>query len=418
MLPWLRRRSVAPVPDEVKSLAEPEVVIPEPVEAKSLTAPPDKDWIILSGGTRPGTFAVSTADALKVPAVAAAVRVIAEGVAALDRRIVRVEDGREVDAPEHPIARLLRDEWNDWASPFEGVRDLITAALCKDFGGLGWINRVDGEVREIIPYQTLAVQFDADTSEPTYRLGGRIIPASEVIHIRGPYDRCPMTLARETIGVAAIMADRAGKLFKNAARPGGWIGFKEDLDKEAFDLMKQSWEDTHAAPEGSGKTAILYNGAEYHAVQFNSVDSQFLELKKEQIVEIGRAFGVPPGMLYEMDRQTWANMEQASKEWLVNTLEAWCQVTEAALSRSLLTPAERRNHRIVIDRDDLTRADIGARATAYSQLIASRVINPNQARKWEGLDPYPEGNEYMNPHITTATKTTGPARHDPPEEPA
>lgn len=67
-------------------------------------------------------------------------------------------------------------------------------------------------------------------------------------------------------------------------------------------------------------------------------------------------------------------------EFLTYSLEPWLLALEGALRRALFTPEERRTHRIVFDRDDLTRADLGARATAYSSLIASRVLNPNEAR--------------------------------------
>lgn len=382
-------------------------------ERKSLSAPTDDELRIFTGGYLPGALAISAGDALKVPAVQLSIKLIAEGVAALDRRIVRIDGDREIDAPEHPASRLLSDRWNEWQSAYEGVRDLIAAALCNDAGGMAWCNRVGDQLREIIIYRSsLTVQHDTDTGEPKYTLGTAPVSARDVVHIRSAFSRAPLTLARESIGIAATMADRSGKLFQNASRPAGWIEFEEDLDEPAFTRMKTSWKEAHGSPENSGKTAILYNKGKFHPVEFKSVDAQFLELKKEQVVEIGRAFGVPPGMLYEMGRQTWANMEQASKEWLVNTLEGWCKVTEAALSRALLSEEEQATHRVVIDRDDMSRADLGARATAYSQLIASRVINPNQARKWEGLDPYEGGEAYLNPNITVSTRTTGPAKPD------
>lgn len=382
-------------------------------ERKSLSAPTDEELRIFTGGFLPGALAISAGDALKVPAVQLSIRLIAEGVAALDRRVVRIDGGREVDAPEHPASRFLDGRWNTARSAYEGVRDLISAALCNDAGGMAWCNRVGGEIREIVFYRTsLTVQHDTDTGEPTYTLGTREVPAGDVIHVRGAFDRCPLTLARESIAVAATMSDRAGKMMKNADRPAGWIEFEEDLDEEAFIRMKKSWEEAHGSPENTGKTAILYNKGKYQTVEWKSVDQQFVELRKEQVVEIGRAFGIPPSMLFNHDRATWSNYEAASKEWIVNTLEGWCKITEAALSRALLSEDEQRTHRIIIDRDDLTRADIGARATAYSQLIAARVINPNQARKWEGLDPYEGGEAYLNPNITVSTRTTGPAKPD------
>ena len=70
---------------------------------------------------------------------------------------------------------------------------------------------------------------------------------------------------------------------------------------------------------------------------------------------------------------------------------------------------ERDNHIVCFDRDDLTRADIAARAVAYSSLITSRVLNPNEARAWEGLPPYAGGDAFENPNVATASARAGKA---------
>ncbi|WP_291002206.1 phage portal protein [Hoeflea sp.] len=370
-------------------------------DRKSLANPTEEELRLFTGGTLGGSFAVSATEALQVPSVQLAIRLISEGVAALDRRVVRIDGLQQIDAPDHPASRFLTSHWNDWTSPFEGVRDLVSSALTHDFGGVQWLNKPDGELREIVAYRSLTVQFDTDTGEPRYQLGTRPLPADEIVHIRGPFSRSPLSLARESIGVAHLMAERAGKLFKNAARPGGWIEFPEFLDEDAFIRMKKSWEEAHGSSENSGKTAILYAGGKFHAAEFKSTDAQFLELKKEQVVEIGRAFGVPPSMLFNHDRATWSNYETAARSYMVETLEAWIRVTEAALTRALIPAGERKTYRVVIDRDDLTRADLVARATAINSLRASEVLSADEARDWLGMAPRPADrlDDYKNPNI-------------------
>lgn len=374
-------------------------------ERKSLSAPTPEEFAAFTGvpvvaGKR---IWVTAAEALRVPAVQLSIKLIAEGVASLDRRVVKVKGGSIADVPDHSATPFLTDRWNSWQSAFEGVRDLVAGALCNDAGGMAWCNRVDGEIREISFYRnSLMVLFDDDTMEPSYTLRSVPVPSADILHVRSVFSSCPLSLARESIGIAAIMSDRAGRLFKNAARPGGWIGFKEDLDAEAFIRMKASWAETYGAPEDSGKTAILWSGAEYNQTQFNSVDSQFLEMRKEQVVEIGRAFGIPPGKLYELSRQTWANMEQASKEWMLDTLEGWCRVTESALTRAVLNDDDRaQGYRVMIDRDDMTRADLVSRATAINSLRASEVLSADEGRDWLGLPPRPADKleQYRNPNI-------------------
>ncbi len=364
----------------------------------------DEDGVLsaLWSGAASGAVGLSGAAALRVPAVANAVRVISEAAATLDVRIMeRGENGGETEDKTHPVGLLLRGDVNGWTSGFELIRDLTAGALTNDAGGLAYVNRVGNEVREIIryPLSAINVQFDPQTGEPTYRVHGSIVPARNIVHVRGPFDKSPLTLAAEAIGAAKEMESHAANLFKNGARPGGAIETPKSLGDEGVKKMIKAWRVAHEGSANAGKTAILWDGASFKPFAFNSVDSQFIELRRFQILEICRAFRIPPSMLYELERATWSNSEQMGREFLTYTLEPWLRTVEAALARALFAREDRARFRILLDRDDLTRADLTARATAISSLISAKVLNPNEAREWLDLAPYTGGEEYGNPHI-------------------
>ncbi len=367
----------------------------------------DEDGVLaaLWSGVATGSSAVTGAAALRIPAVAGAVRVISEAAASLDIRVMEIgEGGVETESREHPIGVLLRsDSVNPWTSGFDLIRDLVADALTRDWGGLAYINRVRGELREIVRYQpaAISVQYDPWTGEPSYRINGDLVDAKNILHVRGPFDRSPLTLAAEAIGVARDMEKHAGNLFRRGARPGGVIEFPKGVGDTALKRMKAAWRAAHEGPDNAGKTAILWDGAQFKAMTLNSTDAQFLELRKFQILEIARAFRVPPSMLFELDRATWSNSEQMGREFLTYTLEPWLRALETALGRGLLSRDDRKRYRISFDRDDLTRADLTARATAISSLVSSEVLNRNEGRDWLGLGPRDGGNEFGNPHINT-----------------
>jgi HK97 family phage portal protein len=154
---------------------------------------------------------------------------------------------------------------------------------------------------------------------------------------------------------------------------------------------------------------VLYNGGTFNPLTFSSVDAQFLEMRRFQIEEIARAFRVPLGLLYEMTRQTWSNMEQATREFLVFSLEPWLRALEACLARALIAPDDRGTVRIRFDRDDLTRASLTERATAINSLRASEVLSADEGRDWLDLPPRADGrgNTFENPNITTRPATDG-----------
>ncbi|MFH3481636.1 phage portal protein [Xanthobacter variabilis] len=367
-------------------------------ERKSL-ATPDVALLALLGAGGPTAAGVNVgpSSALTVPAVACAVRAISEAPATLDVKVMR---GTE-EVSDHSVAGLLRGDVNDWTSAFDFLRDLVAQALIYDQGGLAWVNRVGVRPVEILHYApgNLTAEYDPHgTGEPTYRLQGQLLASGSVIHLRSPFGRAPVSLARESIGLALTLDAHAARLFGNGARPSGVLSLKERATPEAVKRIKESWQLAHGGGK-SGGTAIVEGGAEYAPLTMTSVDAQFIELRQGVILDIARAFRVPPQMLFDLSRATWSNAEQMGREFLTYTLEPWLRALEGALRRALFTPEERAaGLRIIFDRDDLTRADIGARATAYSSLIASRVLNPNEARGWEGLPPYAGGDAFANPN--------------------
>lgn len=370
-------------------------------ETKSL-ASPDGELMAFLGASQPTAagVAVGAGNALTVPAVSCAIRVISEAAATLDVRVVRREGSAITDLPDHPAVALVRDAANDWTDGFTFLRDLVAQALIYDAGGLAWVNRVGGRPVEIIHYESgrLTAQPDGTgTGQCIYRLNGAAVDAADVIHLRSPFGRSPLNLARESIGLALTIDAHTARLFGNGAKPSGVLMLKDRASPEAVARIRASWQLAHGGGR-SGGTAILDSDATYTGLTMSSVDAQHMELTGFQVLQIARAFRVPPQMLYDLARATWSNSEQMGREFLSYTLEPWLRALEGCLRRALFTPDEFPSHRIHFERDDLTRADIGDRATAYSSLIASRVLNANEARAWEGLPPYAGGDEFANPN--------------------
>ena len=95
------------------------------------------------------------------------------------------------------------------------------------------------------------------------------------------------------------------------------------------------------------------------------------------------------------------------KIFLVLFLVTGLLAPSTALAQDVkITPDERKKFAIRFDRDDLTRADLTARATAINSLRASKVLSANEGRAWLGLAPYAGGDTYENPNTGTAPAKT------------
>jgi len=376
-----------------------------PPEAKSLAEPDAALLEIFGGGAATAAgVSVSVATALRHPAAACAIRVIAEAVATLPVIVYRRgADGSKARASDHPAYAVLHDDANDWSSAYDLKLRLTIDALTHDKGGIAFVNRAGGKVVEILRLDPAKVSVDyADTGEPTYRMaGGAVLPRESILHIRAPGGVAPLTTAREAIGLAVVMEGHGARLFGNGARPSGLLSLKDKVTPEAVKRVRESWQLAHGGGR-SGGTAIVDGDAEYTQLTLTSVDAQFLELRTFQVLEIARAFRVPPHMLYEMGRATWANTGEMGQEFLTYTLLPWLEAWTGAIRRACFTPEERAEYLAEFLVDDLLRADMASRADAYAKLISARVLNPNEARAMENRAPYAGGERFENPNTTSA----------------
>jgi HK97 family phage portal protein len=345
----------------------------------------------------------ASTDPLCVPPVAAAVRTIGEAVATLDINVIKRDaTGEKVD---HASLALLLGQVNDWTSGFELIRDLVTQALTRDAGGMAWVNRVNDRIAEIIRYEPgrITAQYASDGSgEPTYSLNGRPLNASDVIHVRGPFSKSPVSLARGAICTAATMEAHARRQFETGAKPGAVVTVPKGMGEDSIRKMRAGFRSAYEGAANAGKTVFIYDGATFTTAQISSVDAQFLELRRFQIEEIARAFNMPASMLGDLTKSSYANAEQKQKEFLAYCADPWLCAVEAAFNRALLSDDERATLTFKFDRDDLTRASLTERATAINSLIASETINPNTGRDWLGLPAYTGGETYGNRNITVA----------------
>lgn len=390
-------------------------------EKKALT---DEQLLELlgSGISTSAGLTVSAESALSVPAVAGAVRTISEAAASLDLRVVEIAaDRTETVVHSHPVTALLRDDANDWTSGFELIRLIIVDALTRDQGGLAWVNWIRTEPTEIIRYRPgiIAAEYDADGSgRPTYRINGRATPADEIIHVKGTFNKCPVSLCREAIGTALVMEMHAGRLFGSGAKPGGVISTPKNVGDDGVKRMLAGWKAAHDGAENSGKTAVLWDGAEWKQMTLSSVDAQFQQLRLFQLQEIARAFSMPASMIGDLSRATWSNSAEMQRQFLLLCLEPWLQAVEGALRRALFRGDDRKRFAIRFDRDDFSNVDLAVRATAINSLVASRTINPNEGRAWlGGLAPYDGGDEFANPNTGASQPGATPKPVEPANDP-
>ncbi len=317
--------------------------------------------------------------------------------------------GAKERAPDHPAYPLLHDAANEW-TPANLFKEELTRDALLDKGGFAFINRVDDKPVELIRLEpcNVTVGRDPHTSEPTYKLtengSERAIHWRDILHIPTPALPGSTLIrdAREAIALALVMERHAATLFANGARPSGVLKFASKLGDEAAKRIKTAWQAAHGGDK-SGGTAVLEEGGEFQSLMMNSVDAQFLELRKFQIEEVARYFRMPPIFVGEYGRATWANSAEMGQQFLTYCISPWLERWQGELLLKLFTPDERKAFFAEFLTDALTKADIAKRYEAYAKAITARILSPNEARAAENRAPYAGGEKFENPNTTHGT---------------
>lgn len=389
------------------------------IVTKSLADPTDSLFELFHAVPSAAGIAVTPITAMRCSAVRCAIQTISEAVGQLPFGVFDRETREKDDI--HPVAQLLNVAANDWTSAADFQEQMTRDAhLYGD--GLAHIVRANGVPKEMIRIIPGTVSITPDEyGGPVYTQDATVLNREDVFHIKAPgvlgwRGNAPIELAREAIGLALILEQFTARLFANGATPGSVVTFQKDLGDSAVSKFLAAWKASHQGADNAGKPMLLFDGATFQQVGFDPVSAQLLELRKFSVTEIARAFRVQPVLLMDFERGTWSNSEQMAQFFLTYSLTPWLNRWEGEVLLKLFTPEERATRVAEYDVDGILRADFAARMSGYSSAIASRIINPNEARRAENLPDYDGGDVFANPN-TTPGAAPKPANDNTPTTP-
>lgn len=358
---------------------------------------------------------VTSATALRVPAVAAAVGFIAESCAKMPFK-PHDEVTKEV-LRKHPAFKIVRKRANDWTSAGELREQLTRDALLTGHGFAQVVRNGIGQPLELHRIEPGAVSVKTDDyGEPSYRIrlkggGDTVLPYTEVLHISTLDGVSPITHAKEAIGLALAAEQHLANWFGRDGRPSGYLSNEDTIDAKEAEKITTGW-----ARVKSGGTAILDKGTKYNGISTSNTDAEFYNNRIEQIREIARAFRIPVTMLWELSHGTMANTEQLALQFMQLTIMPWLDRWKDAYARVLLSPEEADDIEIEYEPKAMLAVDFATQATAFSQFVAMRAMTPNEVRAALNKPPMEGGDELANP-FTTSGGTTAPAPKPQEENP-
>jgi HK97 family phage portal protein len=357
----------------------------------------------LLGGGGPSWSGISINEktALNCSVVWACIRTISDPIGFLPLRLYkRVGDGRE-RATDHPLYYLLHDAPNEDMSALDWRSTLQSHALSWGNGFSQVIRRTgSGEVIALEPLPPDSVFPGADANgkfQYRVKVGDRIEDwdRSRVFHLRGLgadglWGYSVISLARQSIGLATAMEKYGSTFFANGGRVPYVLEHPGAFKTEEAKQFREDWEAAYGR-ENWHRGVVLHGGMKYQQIGLKPEDAQFLASRQFQIPDICRWFKVSPHLAGDLSRATFSNIEQLGLDFLTQTLSYWLKAWEQAISRCLLTPAERKQYYAEFDVNALLRGDYASRTAGYATLLQNGVLSVNDVRRMENMNSVEDG---------------------------
>lgn len=340
---------------------------------------------------------VDPSTAMRIGAVYACVRIIAETVSSLPVHVYQRSNGRKAIVDQHPLSSLLSVSANGEQTAME-LREYIMSSLGLRGNAYCHVTRSNrGGVRAIDPLKPGYMRVSRDNNQRllfTYEEPENegVYTEDEIWRVAGlsadgVLGLSPIALARETLGLSVQMERSANRTFSNGSQSSTTLEFEHTLDDEQIEHLRNQWQDNYAGWRNAGKPLILESGMKAKSIGMSNADAQFLESRKAQVAEIARWYRVPPHMLGDLDRATFSNIEHQSIEFVTHTIRPWLVRLEQSMARDLLTERERQSG-IYIQHtvEGLLRGDTKSRYESYASAITNGWMSRNEVRRLENLN--------------------------------
>lgn len=363
---------------------------------------------------------VTVESAKRSAAVYSCVRLIAGAVALLPIPVYeRTPDGGRKTI-EHPLWWMLNESPYPTLTACSFWEWMLASSLLRG-DGIGEILRDrNGTPTGIMPIPRQCVDIEMRGGRLVYFINDGVSTYGrfdeDILHFPGfGFDGCRgesviRYAAKQAVGTALAADDYAGEFFANGAAPSIALTYPQGVapTENQQNHLREQFTERYVGKGNRHKPLLLVNGGKVEPISMNAEDAQLLETRKFQVIEIARAFGVPPHMIGETSASTsWGSgIEQMSIGFVRYTLGPHLRRIEQELNRKLWPRSPR--FFVEFNRDGLLAGD----SKTESEVISKSLGGPgaqgwrtvNEARRLKNLPPVPGGDELF---ITT-TPTTPP----------
>lgn len=376
---------------------------------------------------------VTIEGAMSLPAVWAAIRVLADGIGTLPLETYQQKPGGgKIKAYREKTYSLLRERPNPEMTGVE-LWSLVVAHLNSwgdAFIGKRWLS-ADVVPDELWPIRPDRVRVTRENGVKKFYLRDSALgtedptpyTSADILHIKGiSLDGftgiSPIGMMRQAIGHGLALEEYGNRFFSNGAIPKVILTHPDELGKDAGDRIKEDWNSKYRGTQNAHKVAILEEGMDIKQVSMPLDDAQFVEQNRFSVQQIARIFKLPVSAIggETADSLTYKTIEGDDLRLAKHGFRPWTVKIEHALHNDPdITP--RPSLFQEFDFDAFLRADSTARSNYYQKALDPQKgwMTPGEVRQEENLPPDPQFDKRPEPTPTPAPGQTPPPGDQPPE---
>lgn len=331
--------------------------------------------------------------ALTLSACYRAVNLISDAISSLQMKVYQIDtEGYKTEYLSHPLYNILGIEPNSSMSRFTFFKLIISSILLR---GNAYIkiyrdSRFNVTSLEFLNPDTITMIY-VKGEEKYIQSGAKgYINSSDMIHILN-FPQLNNSLGLSTIAYVANSLEisynsdtHAGNYFQGGANMNTLLSFENTLSpkqqKDIIDSIKNQTNATNGTSNGISTISGVLN-AKVLPLSISPKDSQLLETRAFNVLDIARFFSVNPILLFDNSKATFSNVENAQLDFLNTTLLPIIEKIENEFLRKLIRPSQRSTIELRFDLSNILRADMNSKADYYTKLFNLGVLSSNQVAK-------------------------------------
>lgn len=357
-----------------------------------------------SGGR---TFLESRSMPMLLSTVYRCVDLISDSVAVLPLKTYKIDgEGFKREAKEHPAYWVLDSEPNEDMTRYTFFKTMMTSVLLTG-NGYAYIEREGLKVSQLIyiPSGAVSVVWITDNQgimRKRYQVTGfsELVEPRDMVHVlnfsyNGIVGVSTLEHARQTLAIATSAEESAKGFYDSGGQLSGVLTIEgARLSKEQKDQIYETWrmrtDPVTGTPNG---IAVLEGNMKYQPISISPSDSQLLESRQFNVVDICRFFSVSPVKAFDLSKSSYSTVEATQLQYLTDTALAVITKIEQEINRKVFLPSERGRVVAEFDTSAILRTDKSAQATYWKELFNIGAATPNEVRRENNLERMENGDK-------------------------